>query len=276
MREILELKSKISASNNPIIWIIFGCLLLVSCGSQNPSELATRKAAGNVTLTISVAASLTDAMKAIAPLYQEQNQGVSIDYNFASSGSLQRQIEQGAPVDIFISAASKQMNALQAKELLLEDTRKNLLKNAIVLIVPQTSTAVSNFKDLTSSGVQKMSIGEPESVPAGKYAREVLTSLDLYDRLRSKLVFAKNVRQVLAYVETENVEAGIVYKTDAKLSNNVKIIAVAPETAHSPVVYPVAVIKTSKNPETAREFIDFLSGEAAGNVFENYGFIRIN
>ena len=276
MREIWKLKSKISASNTPIIWIIFGCLLLVGCGSQSPSELATRKAAENVTLTISVAASLTEAMKAIAPLYQEQNKGVSIDYNFASSGSLQRQIEQGAPVDIFISAASKQMNALQAKELLLEDTRKNLLKNAIVLIVPQTSTAVSNFKDLTSSGVQKMSIGEPESVPAGKYAREVLTSLDLYDRLRSKLVFAKNVRQVLAYVETENVEAGIVYKTDAKLSNNVKIIAVAPETAHSPVVYPVAVIKTSKNPETAREFIEFLSGDAAGIIFENYGFIRLN
>lgn len=248
------------------------CALLVGCGTENQSEVAKTK---QVRLTISVTASLTDAMKAIAPLYQQQNQAVKIDYNFASSGSLQRQIEQGAPVDIFISAAAKQMDALQAKGLLLADTRKNILRNSIVLIVPKTYAAISDFQDLTSSRVQKMSIGEPESVPAGRYAREVLNSLEMYDRAKGKIVFAKDVRQVLAYVETENVDAGIVYQTDAKISDRVKIVAIAPENSHGPVLYPVAVIKDSKNAEAAKEFVQFLLSDAVGEVFEEYGFTRV-
>lgn len=264
-------KSK-AARNCWTVWILCLCALLVGCGAQNQSEVGKNK---QVRLTISVAASLTDAMQAIGPLYQQQNQVVNIDYNFASSGSLQRQIEQGAPVDVFISAASKQMEALQAKGLILEDTRKNILRNSIVLIVPKSSAAISDFQDLTSSKVQKMSIGEPESVPAGRYAREVLMSLGMYDSVKEKIVFAKDVRQVLAYVETGNVDAGLVYQTDAKISEKVKIVAIAPESSHTPVLYPVAVIKDSKNAEDAKKFVQFLLSDAAGEVFADYGFTRV-
>lgn len=269
MKIMWRLKSKVV--KNWTLWMLCLCALLVGCGTENQSEVTGTK---QVRLTISVAVSLTDAMKAIAPLYQQENQGVKIDYNFASSGSLQRQIEQGAPVDVFISAASKQMDALQGKKLIIEETRKNILRNSIVSIVPLSSTDISDFQDLTSSSVKKISIGEPESVPAGRYAREVLISLRIYDRLKEKIVFAKDVRQVLAYVETGNVEAGLVYQTDAKISDKVKIVAIAPESSHAPVLYPVAVIEDSKNAEAAKEFVQFLLSDAAGKVFADYGFTR--
>jgi len=263
---------KYKAAMSWTLWMLCLCALLVGCSTQNQSEVAGTK---QVRLTISVATSLTDAMKAIGPLYQQENQGVKIDYNFASSGSLQRQVEQGAPVDVFISAAAKQMDALQAKGLIISDTRQNILRNSIVAIVPLSSTAISDFQDLTSSRVNKISIGEPESVPAGRYAREVLIGLGMYDGLKGKIVFAKDVRQVLAYVETGNVEAGIVYQTDAKISDKVKIVAIAPSSSHAPVLYPVAVIKDSKNAEVAKEFVQFLLSDAAGEVFTEYGFTRV-
>lgn len=269
---MLRFKSVSVTISNPLLWIVLLAFSLVGCDRQTARELEINKTETAVNLTISVAASLTEAMQAIAPLYQQQDRGVSINYNFASSGSLQRQIEQGAPVDVFISAAPKQMDALQSKGLLLDNSRKNLLHNAIVLIVPENSTTISDFEDLTSASVKTLSIGEPESVPAGKYAREVLSALQLYDRLTSKMIFAKNVRQVLAYVESQNVEAGIVYQTDARLSERVKIVAVAPEDSHAPVIYPVAVIKDSQHPEVAKEFIEFLLSDAAGRVFKTYGF----
>lgn len=267
MKILWKIKSK--AVINWTVGMLCLSALLVGCGTQNKS--GTKQ----VRLTISVAASLTDAMQAIGPLYQQENQGVKIDYNFASSGSLQRQIEQGAPVDLFISAASKQMDALQAKGLIISETRKNILRNAIVAIVPLSSTDISELQDLTSSKVQKLAIGEPESVPAGRYAREVLIGLGMYDRLKEKIIFAKDVRQVLAYVETGNVEAGIVYQTDAKISDKVKIVAIAPSSSHAPVLYPVAVIKDSKNADAAEEFVQFLSSDAAEEVFAEYGFTRV-
>ena len=159
-------------------------------GSKNQSEQA-------MNLTVSAAASLQDAMKAIEPLYRNQTPNVVIDYNFGSSGSLQQQIAQGAPVDIFIAAAPKHINALQDKDLLLVGTRKNLLTNQVVLIVPKDKAGISDFKALTDKQVKKVAIGDPESVPAGQYGKEVLTSLNLYDRIQPKLIFAKDVRQVL-------------------------------------------------------------------------------
>jgi molybdate transport system substrate-binding protein len=211
-------------------------------------------------------------MKAIAPLYTQEQAHVIITYNFGSSGSLQQQIEQGAPVDVFLSAAPKQMNALQEKDLLLTETRKDLLKNSIVLVTPKDKTNLSNFKELTIDKVSKIAIGDPESVPAGQYGKEVLTSLNLYKPIQSKLVFAKDVRQVLSYVETGNVEAGLVYATDANVSDNVKVVATASETSHAPIIYPVAVLKESKHPDSAKAFVQFLSTEPAKNVFKAYGF----
>ncbi|NER93281.1 MAG: molybdate ABC transporter substrate-binding protein [Symploca sp. SIO1B1] len=243
-------------------------LLLTACIVSSPNNQASQ----SVNLTVSVAASLQDGMKEIEAIYHDQQPTVKITYNFGSSGSLQQQIEQGAPVDIFISAAPQQMDALQAKNLLLEGTRQNLWKNQVVLVVPQVAKEIADFQGLTDEQVKKIAIGAPDSVPAGQYGKEVLTALNLYDSLASKLVFAKDVRQVLTYVETGNVDAGIVYQTDAQISTKVQVVATAAAETHSQIIYPVAVLKDSKNPEAAQDFIQFLSSDAAKTVFQSYGF----
>ena len=255
-------------------WFIGFSLIALTTACQISTP--TNQVAPTATLTVSVAASLQEAMEAIEPLYEQQFPEIHIIYNFGSSGSLQHQIEQGAPVDVFISAAPKQMDALEEKSLLLDKTWKNLLKNQIVLITPRANNKVANFQDLTENGVQKIALGHPESVPAGEYAKEVLENLKLYNELISKLVFAKNVRQVLFYVETGNVEGGFVYATDAKISDKVKIVATAPENSHSPIIYPVAVIKSSQYPEAAKAFIQFLLSNSAQAIFEKYGFITLS
>lgn len=251
------------------------CLLLVSCGQTTVSSPVSTTEAKPTTLTISVATSLKDPMGDIKQIYSQQKPNVTIIYNFGASGSLQQQIEQGAPIDVFISAASKQIDALQEKGLLIADTRKNLLKNKVVLIVPQSSTTISGFTDLTNVNVKKLALGEPTSVPVGKYGQEVLTSFGIFDKVKPKIIFAKDVRQIRAYVETGAVDAGIAYETDAKESKQVKIIATASENSHSPIVYPVAVLKNSKNTPQAKEFVQFLDSKPAGAVFEKYGFIRV-
>ncbi|HEY9649786.1 MAG TPA: molybdate ABC transporter substrate-binding protein [Coleofasciculaceae cyanobacterium] len=257
-----------------IVWFFIAFIAVVGCtqAPKNASSPTSTAQAQPINLTISAAASLKDALQSIQPVYTQQKPNVTLTYNFGASGALQQQIEQGAPVDVFISAAEKQMNALQGKNLLLTDTRNNLLKNTVVLIVPKNSTGISDFKDLSSDKVRKIAIGDPQSVPAGQYGKEVLSSLKLFDPVKTKLVFAKDVRQVLSYVETGNTSAGLVYGTDAKISDKVRVVATAPEDSHSPIIYPVAVLKRSKNPEAAKEFVQFLSSEPAKGVFEQYGF----
>ena len=258
---------------------VLSLLLAVGCSQTAPQSNQPQPTTAfpvsstqKTELTVSAAASLTDAMNAVQPLYEQENPEIKLVYNFGSSGSLQQQIEQGAPVDLFISAAPKQMNALEEKELLLSGTRQDLLKNEMVLIVPKGESTVKSFEDLTAETVEKIAVGEPESVPAGKYAEEVLTSLNLQETVQQKQVYAKDVRQVLTYVESGNVDAGIVYSSDAKISDKVEIVAAAPAESHAPIVYPAAVLKNSKNPEVAENFIQFISGEKAGGVFEGYGF----
>jgi molybdate transport system substrate-binding protein len=228
-------------------------------------------------LTVSAAISLKDALDEVRQLYTAANLNVSIATNYGASGTLQVQIEQGAPVDVFFSAAPKQMDALDAKGLLLEGTRKDFLQNEVVLIVPKdSSSGISSFQDLTRADVKRVALGEPTTVPAGQYAKEVLTNLGIYDVVNSKAVLAKDVRQVLTYVETGNVDAGIVYATDAQSSPKVRVVARASEKSHSPAIYPVAAIKSSKNPAAAREFTNFLSGPQARAIFQKYGFILAN
>ena len=227
-----------------------------------------------VTLTISAAASLQDAIQEIGKLYNQQQPNIQLIYNFGSSGSLRHQIEQGAPVDIFISADELHMEALENNNLLLDNTRQNLLQNKVVLITHQNNNKIDRFGQLKSDFISKIAIGATDSVPAGKYAKEVLESLKLYKPLEEKFVFAKDVRQVLAYVETGNVEAGIVYATDAQISKRVKVIATASIDSHSPIIYPIAIAKDSKNPEAAQNFIQFLLSNQAKNIFTNYGFIN--
>jgi molybdate transport system substrate-binding protein len=224
-------------------------------------------------ITVSAAISLKDALDEISHLYTSEHARAEVHFNLGGSGTLQRQIEQGAPVDIFISASPKEMDSLQSQELLLTNTRKDLVRNTVVLIVPAGSTSISGFEDLAKAAVKTVAVGEPQTVPAGKYAQEVLTHFGIYDQLKTKLVLAKDVRQVLTYVETGNADAGIVYATDAKISKKVTVVATAPAGSHSPVVYPAAVIKNSKNPAAAKAFLEFLASEKARTVFQKYGFI---
>lgn len=228
-------------------------------------------------IIVSAAISLKDALDEVTHLWEAVNPNVSIKTNYGASGTLELQIEQGAPVDVYISAAPKQMDALESKGLLLEGTRRDLLRNEVVLIVPQGSTlGIKTFQDLLKPDVKKVALGEPVVVPAGKYAQEVLTHLGIYDQVNAKAVLAKDVRQVLTYVETGDVDAGIVYTTDALSSNKVKIVAKAPGDSHEPVIYPVAVVKTTERPGPAKAFEDFLSGPQARAVFQKYGFTLAN
>jgi molybdate transport system substrate-binding protein len=224
------------------------------------------------TILISAAASLKEALEEVKPLYKQTKPNVNVTYNFGASGALQQQIENGAPTDIFISAAKKQMDALQSKNLILTDTRSNLLTNKLVLVVPKNSSGITSFRQLTDSKVKKIAVGEPRSVPAGQYAEEVFKNLGISQQIKSKLVLGNNVRQVLSFVESGNADAGIVYATDAKISSQVKQVATAPANSHSPIIYPVAVLKSSKNAAAARNYVQFLSGNRAGSIFKKYGF----
>lgn len=225
------------------------------------------------TLLVAAAASLQGAMEELDPMFEQANRGITVNYNFAASGPLQQQIEQGAPVDLFISAAARQMNALQEKNLLLPNSRRNLLTNALVLVVPQNSTtAITSFRQLTGSNVRRISVGEPRSVPVGAYAEELFKNLGILEQLRPKLVFGNSVRNVLAAVESGNVDAGVVYTTDARISNRVRQVATAPRNLHSPIVYPMAVIAASRRPQAARAYAQFLTSPQAQRVFRQYGF----
>ena len=234
-----------------------------------PQRLAAKPP---VRLTVSAAASLKDALTAIDQDFQRSHPDIEITPNFGASGTLQLQIEQGAPVDVFVSAAPQQMDALAAKNLLLADTRANLLENELVLIAPRDSKTVASFADLKRADVRVIAVGDPRSVPAGTYAQQVLTALGIYDAVKSKMTLATDVRQVLADVETGSAEAGLVYSTDAAFSSKVRVVMDAPAGTHQPIVYPAAVLRTSTTPDAAREFVKYLASPAALALFAKYGF----
>ena len=244
----------------PAISAILLLCILTACHSRNPTEL-----------TISAAASLTDALTEIEGGYLSTHPGITLRNNFGSSGTLARQIEDGAPVDVFISAASKPMDDLEARGLLASGSRRDLLRNTLELIVPAGSR-LSGFEQLADSSVRSIALGDPASVPAGQYGQQTLASLHLLDRVRSRLVLAKDVRQVLAYVETGNADAGIVYATDAATTSSVRIVATAPETTHDPIVYPAAVIANGRSAVAAGELVDYLSSAPARAIFVKRGF----
>jgi len=256
-----------------ILFFLSGFLATLLLAIAVPIILPIPSQAQSTTLLIAAAASLQNALKEIEPLFESANRGITANYNFAASGPLQQQIEQGAPADVFISAAARQMNALQEKNLILTDTRRNLLTNSLVLVVPSRSTlGLTGFRQLTNSNVKKISVGEPRSVPAGQYAEEVFKNLGILDQLKPKFVYGNSVRNVLGTVESANADAGVVYATDSKISTLVKQVATAPGNLHSPIVYPVAVIKASRNPQAARTYAQFLTSQTAQAVFKKYGF----
>lgn len=247
-------------------------LLAIGLPLLSPS-ISTFVAQSNGSLLVSTAASLKEVMEEIKTNYQQSKPGVTINYNFGASGALLQQIQQGAPADIFISAGKKQVDTLEQSGKLVTGTRSILAKNRLVLIVPKSSVGITSFFNLTKDTIKKIAIGEPRSVPAGQYAEQVLQKLGIYNKVKTKFVYANNVRQVLAAVEAGNADAGLVYRTDAKISNKVKTVVAADEKYHSPIVYPMGVLKQSKNVAAATEFAQYLSGEQAKAVLKKYGFI---
>jgi molybdate transport system substrate-binding protein len=248
----------------------FSLLFSIVLKSINPPIALAQT---NTNILISAAASLTDSLEEIKIEFEKANPLIKITYNFGASGSLQQQIEQGAPVDIFISAAARQMDALVEKGLIDESTLQNLLTNSLVLIIPSNSTLkITDFTSLTNSDVKKISVGEPRSVPVGQYTEEVFTNLGIMAQVKPKLVYANTVRNVLAAVETGNVDAGVVFTTDAQITDKVKVVVTADSNLHSPIVYPMAVLNNSKNPEAAKTFTQYLTSDSAKTIFKKYGF----
>nr|WP_276352912.1 molybdate ABC transporter substrate-binding protein [Cohnella sp. YIM B05605] len=239
------------------------------------ADSKTQPSGENVELTVSAAASLTDALEEIGKAYESGHPSVKLDFNFGSSGALQQQIEQGAPADLFLSASPKNMNALVEKQLIDPERHAAMLAGELVVVVPAGGQVpISGLADLTKDGVRHVAIGIPGSVPAGSYAKEALENAKLWDSLQAKTVQGKDVRQVLQYVETENADAGFVYKTDALASSKVKIAFSVDPGTYSPIEYPAGIVKSTKHPEEAEDFYDYLRSDEAFGVFARYGFAK--
>ncbi|KQW63613.1 molybdate ABC transporter substrate-binding protein [Variovorax sp. Root411] len=234
--------------------------------------LALPLAAGAQQITVSAAASLTDAFKEIGPRFEAARPGAVVRFNFAASGVLLQQIVQGAPVDVFASADQETMNRGAEQKAIDVATRKDFVTNSLVLIEPaKEGVGVKTLQDLGGASVKKIAIGKVATVPVGRYTRQVLDSAKLWTTLEPKFVQADSVRQVLDYVSRGEVEAGFVYRTDAAVAGDKVKIAFTP-TGHAPVTYPIAVVSESKQKALAGDFIAFLSTPAAQEVLARYGF----
>ncbi len=226
--------------------------------SEKPKETKS------VEITVSAAISLQDAFKDIGANFQKTHPEVKIYFNFAASGILQKQIEQGAPVDVFASASQLEMDSLDEKGLIISSTRTNFTTNKLVMV------ARSNLTIEVLKNLDKIAIGNPKTVPAGRYAQAFLENVGIYEILKPKLIFAENVRQVLDYVERGEVDAGFVYTSDALNSN----LSVSPINAslYPEIVYPIAVVKGSRQPEISREFIEYIRSDEGQTILHRYGF----
>jgi molybdate transport system substrate-binding protein len=249
-------------------------LLLVSCTAASKTPVASPQ----ITLTVAAAASLTDAFKAMKTSYEAQHLNVTVKFSFAASGVLQKQIEEGAPIDVFASAGKKQMDALERQNLLVLQTKKTFAQNQLVVVAIASQTPwLTKFSDLGDRRLQRLAIGNPTTVPAGEYAKAALEAANLYTPLQQqqKLVLGENVRQVLAYVEQGNVDAAIVYATDAATSQKVQVAIPIPADASLPIRYPIAVIKQSHSPQQAQDFINFVTSSQGQQILQKYGFVPL-
>lgn len=247
--------------------LIIIVMLLSGCSMKAPNE------SKEVEIIVSAAASLKDVSNEIASIYRSVEPNIKVSFNFGSSGALQTQIEEGAPTDVFMSAAKKQMAALEEKGLIIECTKKELLINNVVLIIPKGSIkGIHSFEDLGTDKVATIALGESSIVPVGQYSEEVLSWFGVLSKVRQKANYGSDVRQILSWVESGDVDCGLVYVTDASTSEKVSVVCEAPKESHKPVIYPVAVLKSSKHIEEAKAFLEFLSTKDAVKVFEKYGF----
>ncbi len=252
---------------------VAGTLLLTGCASENADNRGQNEE--KVELIILAAASLTDVCNEMKADYEAQHQNVTLTFSYGGSGALQTQIEEGVPADVFISAAVKQMTALDEEGLMDSDSIVNLLENKVVLIVPKDSTAgITSFEDVVTDKVAMIGLGEPGSVPVGQYSEEIFTTLGILDEVKAKANYGSDVRTVLSWVETGAVDCGVVYATDAYTSDLVTIVCEAPKDSCKPVIYPAGVVKASENTQAAREFAEYLKSDEAMKLFEGYGFSK--
>jgi molybdate transport system substrate-binding protein len=242
-----------------MIFLIAAVVAVASgCLSEKPEDNKP------VEITVSAAASLQDAMKDVGAQFQKNHTEVKINLNFAASGVLQKQIELGAPVDLFASASQNEMNLLEEKGLIIKSTRTNFTRNKLVIIAPSSLT-IEELKTL-----DKIAIGDPKTVPAGRYAQTFLENAGIYEMLKTKLIFAENVRQVLDYVERKEVDAGFVYFSDT-LKSNMSVSSIN-DSLYSPIVYPIAVINDSQQPAISRQFIEYIQSNEGQIILQKYGF----
>ena len=243
--------------------------------AEETTAKETTAASGEETeILVAAAASLKNAYEdKLIPMFEEANPGVTVKGTYDSSGKLQTQIEEGLEADVFMSAAKKQMTALDEEGMIASDTITDLLENKIVLIVPTgNEKKLEKFEDIENA--DSIALGDPASVPAGQYAQEALTNLGIWDKIQDKVSFGTNVTEVLNQVAAASADAGIVYATDAaSMADQVEVVAEAPEgSLAKKVIYPVAVVKGTAHEEVAKEFVAFLQTDKAITVFEEYGF----
>ncbi|WP_340820193.1 molybdate ABC transporter substrate-binding protein [Methanolobus sp. WCC4] len=225
------------------------------------------------TITVSAAASLTEAFTELETAFEEENPEIDVNYNFAGSGTLRMQIEGGAPIDVFASASQNHMNILSEQDLIDEDSRKDFAANTVVLITPVDSElGIAGPEDLTSDDVETITIGNPETAPVGKYTLEALEEAGLWDELEAKTLLADDVKQVLVYVERGEVDAGFVYSTDAATAEEGTIEVKATIPTVTPISYPIALVSSSTQQNAAQEFVDFVTSEEGTAILESYGF----
>ena len=243
--------------------------------TEAESKAAANADLGDQSILVAAAASLKNAYEdKLIPMFEEQYPGVTVEGTYDSSGKLQTQIEEGLEADVFMSAATKQMKALDDEGMIASDSIVNLLENKIVLIVPAGSDSkIDSFEKIGDAA--SIALGDPESVPAGQYAKEALTNLNVWDSIQDKVSFGTNVTEVLNQVAAASADAGIVYATDAaSKADQVTVVAEAPEgSLEKKVIYPVAVVKATTHEDAAKAFVDFLQTPEAIAVFESYGFV---
>ena len=248
---------------------------LETTAAEAEDEIEAKADLGEQSILVAAAASLKNAYEdKLIPMFEEQYPGVTVEGTYDSSGKLQTQIEEGLEADVFMSAATKQMKTLDEEGLIASDTMVDLLENKIVLIVPAGSDSkIDSFEKIGDAA--SIALGDPESVPAGQYAKEALTNLNVWDSIQDKVSFGTNVTEVLNQVAAASADAGIVYATDAaSMADQVTVVAEAPEgSLEKKVIYPVAVVKATEHEDAAKAFVDFLQTPEAMEVFESYGFV---
>lgn len=268
-----------------IMVLCFSVVFLASCGQNTENESTetqgtetkqeeTKTTGEKQTVNIFAAVSLTDALEEIKADYDAKN-NTDLVFNLGGSGTLRQQIEEGAACDLFISAAENHMNTLEEAGTLTADSKVDLLTNVLVL-VGKAELSGQEGKDvkaiLTDASIESFAVGEPETVPAGKYTEQSLEKLGILEEVKSKINYAKDVRQVLDYVDTGNSDVGAVYKSDALQLKTGKVLAEFPGDSHDPIIYPMGLIKDSANQEAGKKFAEYLQTDEAKAIFEKHGF----